>query len=298
MVEGGRIAPAVRQALDDGAEGRVPPNIALMRALMAARSPAEIDQALATARQGRDDAALVRLDTIAALAKARPDAWALVRDVLASANHDGAPGDQSPARWATIFDRLAAVSPDAGVALYALGDPDLLSRATQEIVARLREWGLLGPQRDAIEIGCGAGRFVQALAPLLRSVAGLDISGAMIAEARRRCAGLHNVRLDVGTGEGLAGYADASADLVLAVDVFPYLVLQGQDLVGIHVAEAARVLRPGGSLLVLNYSYRGDPDLDRADVTALATRYGFEVRRFATGDFILWDGSTNWLVKE
>jgi SAM-dependent methyltransferase len=291
-----RLAEAIRAGL----QGSVPPNIALMRALVEAQAPADLDRALA---QARADPTLIatpeaagRLDAIEALWRARPEAWALVHGIAAAADH-AALGATPIARWAETFDRLAAFSPDAAVALYALGDPDLLARATAEIVARLDQWGLIGPERDAVEIGCGSGRFVQALAPRLRSVAGSDISAAMVVEARRRCAGLTNVRLDPTAGEGLPQHADGSADLILAVDVFPYLVLAGGDVAARHVAEAQRVLRPGGSLVLLNYSYRGDPALDRADVSRLAGQHRLEVRRVAAGDFSLWDGTTFWLAK-
>ena len=59
-----------------------------------------------------------------------------------------------------------------------------------------------------------------------------------------------------------------------------------------HVADATQLLPNGGSLVILNYSYRGDLDADRHAVTDLSQRYGFTVQRNGTRDFTLWDGAT------
>ena len=174
------------------------------------------------------------------------------------------------------------------MALYALGDPALLAAATAEVVAVLDRWGLLGRDRDALDLGCGMGRFAEALAPHLRSVLGLDLSAGMIDEARRRSRHA-NVRFAVGTGRDLAGVADASVDLVLAADVFPYLVAAG--LAEAHVAEMARVLRPGGAAALLNYSYRGDPERDRADLAVAAAGRGLVLERAGERPFRLWDAT-------
>jgi SAM-dependent methyltransferase len=72
------------------------------------------------------------------------------------------------------------------------------------------------------------------------------------------------------SGRDLALFKDASFDLVYAVDTFPYLVLSGRDLAERHMSDAARVLRPGGTLLVLNYSYLGD--LERTGRISLLRR--------------------------
>jgi SAM-dependent methyltransferase len=106
----------------------------------------------------------------------------------------------------------------------------------------------------------------------------------MVAEARRRCG---SARFEVGSGLDLAGFADRSLDLVLAVDAFPYLVLA--DVVDRHVAEAGRVLRDGGSLVVFGWSYRGDPALDRADALRLAQAHGFAALRLGVRAFAAWD---------
>ncbi len=283
------------EVLRDGAAGTAPANIVLMRLLIAADSPEAVNRALTGALAAAPDAdARARLDAVAALWRDHRGAWNVVRRVAASADHAaGAPSAaDAVARWTAVFDRLAAEAPDAGVALYALGDADLTARATAEIVDRLDGWSLLGAYRDALEIGCGSGRLVRALAPRLRAVTGTDVSGGMVAEARRRCAGLPNAHLHQGTGHDLGSIADRAVDLVLAVDVFPYLVEGGDALADRHMGEAARVLRPGGSLVVLNWSYRGDAARDRAEAVRLAARHGLAVERFAAGDFALWDGAT------
>jgi SAM-dependent methyltransferase len=211
---------------------------------------------------------------------------------MAEARHDRPPEEPGAALryWADTFDRLAAVSPEGGSALYGLGSPALLQRATDEIVARIREWGLVGRDRDALEIGCGVGRIVRALAPLMRRVVGTDISAGMVAAASRRSQA--NASYLVGSGRDLAPFSDASFDIVLAVDVFPYLVQAGGDLARRHVEEAARVLRPGGRLLVLNLSYRGDSDLDRRDMAQMLEGARLTSERAGTRDFALWDGVT------
>jgi ubiquinone/menaquinone biosynthesis C-methylase UbiE len=97
-----------------------------------------------------------------------------------------------------------------------------------------------------------------ALAPHAAEVTGLDVSSGMIAAARQRCEGYDNLRFAVGSGHDLAGVADASCDLVLAVEVFPYLGASGTALAAWHVAEAGRVLRSNGSRVILSFSYRKD----------------------------------------
>ena len=194
------------------------------------------------------------------------------------------------AAYRRFFDRAVRRDEPSSVAAHSLGDPELLAAATAEVVQLLEHIGVLGTDRRALEIGCGFGRILAALAPRLAAIHGTDISPRMVETARRRCAGLPNVSLAVTSGRDLADFAAASFDLALAVDSFPYIHHTSRALAALHVREAARVLHPGGDLVILNYSYRDDINMDRREVLRLAASCGFEL--LANGEpasLRLWD---------
>jgi SAM-dependent methyltransferase len=283
----------VERTLARCAAGETSPNVALAQIFMAVTDEAAARRALAdaiavAARNG-DPGPAQRLRAARDLWARHPDAFDDVLAVLAVERRQAADAIDV-AHWAAVFDRALAVSPAASVALYSLGDPELLDAATGEITDWMRSRNLLGRERTAIEIGCGTGRCLHALARDLGFVVGLDVSRAMIGAARERCAGDRNVATVQTSGHDLAAFAHASADLVFSVDVFPYLVSVDADLAACHVSESARVLRRGGSLLILNYSYRGDPAMDRRDMRELASRFGLKLLRNGTREFGLWDG--------
>ncbi len=198
---------------------------------------------------------------------------------------------------ARFFDAAAEESEEASVALYSLGDPEILDRATDELAAALASWGVLGRERIALDFGCGIGRVAARLAGALGAIDGVDISARMIDAARRRCAGIENVALHLSTGRDLAMFPDARFHLVLAVDTFPYLFSAGRAVVEAGLREIRRVLRPGGDLVVGNLSYRGDPAADRADLEALGHDHGFSVARSGARLGEIWDGLGFHLVK-
>jgi SAM-dependent methyltransferase len=280
--------------------GAISPEVAVARLLLGGEVAAGI-AGLVAAR--RPDPPTPRWAALARLVEGRTAALDSLAAEIATVggDHTGFGSEGGLARVAAFFDRQAARTPEAGVALYSLGDPAILAAATAEIVAWLDAEGLLGPRPgmaaegppegpDVLDLGCGIGRMAAALAPRCRSVLGLDVSAGMVAEARRRCAGLGNVRFEVTAGEDLAAVAEGAFDLVLAVDSFPYIVQVGEDLAERHVAGAARALRAGGALAVLNLSYRQDLAADRADAAGWAERHGFAVARAGTQPFELWDG--------
>jgi SAM-dependent methyltransferase len=244
------------------AAGDLPTPVTLMQLVIEASTPDEVRMALEAAIasvEGRPDATVTtgRLRELSQTWRDHRHAWPTLKAVLAEAVHDvpAETPEQGIANWKIVFDHAARISPEASVALYSLADPALLTAAS--------EVGLL---------------------------IGIDISGAMLDVARRRCAGLANVLFLRSSGRDLSFIADRAIDLVLAVDAFPYLVQSGMELAARHVLEAGRVLRPGGNLLILNFSYRGAPDQDRQDVASLAEQAGLEVLCNSTRAFSLWDG--------
>ena len=190
------------------------------------------------------------------------------------------------------FDRAVTVAPEASVALYSLGSANILARATGEVVSRLEEWRLLRPELRVLDIGCGIGRFELALAPHVGAMTAIDISAAMVKEARRRCRDLANDKFEQCNGRDLAAFGGRSFDLVLAIDTFPYLFAADPAIVSLHVRDVARCLQPGGNFVIINFSYRGDDAADRLDIERLASANGFSVMRAGTRDFSLWDGLT------
>ena len=278
------LSSRARSALQACAQGTMAPNVAAMHLLMEGGDLSALERAIA-GTQAPEAAERLRQ----ARNFATESAAALVPRLSALLNHNP---DLDPAdavqRWAAAFDAAVAAHPEASVALYTLGDPRLTDAASREIAAALEEWGLTGPDRRVLDLGCGIGRMLPALAQRCAIAVGVDVSAGMLAEARRRCAASSNLRLVRSAGRDLAMFADGSFELVLAVDSFPYLHLS--DIAETMFIEAARLLAPGGSLAILNYSYRDDFEADRRDLDRLAEAHGLEVVRRGTRDFVLWDG--------
>jgi len=274
--------------------GAISPEVALVRLLVEGTTAERIAALVAAARPEPPDARWLALSR---LVEERADTLRdLAREIRASGgDHAIATGGADDlARVAAFFDRAVAHSPEASVALHSLGDPGRLEAATGEIVDWLGARGLLGRDADVLDLGCGIGRVAARLAPLCRSVLGLDVSAGMVAEARRRCASLSHLRFERTEGRDLEG-VDGPFDLVLAVDSFPYMVQAG--VAEAHVAGAARRLRTGGALAILNLSYRGDDGADRADLLRWAGAHGLEVTLAGARPFRIWDGTAALLVR-
>ncbi len=279
----------MRALLERLEAGALSPELALMQALLATRDLSELERALAQLAQERAGCAGEALQRL--LAEHRPGAARIVEMAREEQQVNTRSPDEQLAACRRFFDRLVAHSEEASVALYSLGSAEILARASEEIVAFLRRHGLLSQASRALDLGCGIGRLAQALAPHLAHVEGLDLSPEMVKAARRRCAGLDNVRISPCNGRDLDGVAARSQELVLAVDSMPYIVQAGGELLEVMFAELARVLACGGSLVVLNFSYRGDLARDGEDAARLGERHGLTLERAGERPFRLWDGA-------
>ena len=112
--------------------------------------------------------------------------------------------------------------------------------------------GMLGdaPVQALLDLGAGTGRMLELLAPLAARAVGVDLSPAMLNLARARIEqkGLRNVQLR--HGDIYAPPVERGAyDLVVIHQVLHFLDDPGRAL-----AEAARLLRPGGRLLVVDFA--------------------------------------------
>ena len=103
----------------------------------------------------------------------------------------------------------------------------------QPLIASGRRW------RRVIDLGCGTGLCGQLLAPVAESIDGVDLSAAMLDQARPL--GVYRALVQADIGEYLAGEPSGSADLIVAADVLIYV---GEPS-ALFVA-AARVLAPDG----------------------------------------------------
>jgi len=98
---------------------------------------------------------------------------------------------------------------------------------------------------DVLDIASGDGVVAELLAPHARGITCVDTSERVVAAARKRLSGVRNVEVREGDMHALA-LPDRSFDLVLMMHALPYAARPPQAM-----AEAARVLRPGGRLLAV-----------------------------------------------
>lgn len=140
---------------------------------------------------------------------------------------------------------------------------------------------LLPAEWTVADLGCGTGHAAVALAPFVRRVIGVDQSAAMLKAAGKRASGLDNVELRQGSLEGLP-LADGSVDAALLLLALTYVEAPEAAL-----AEAARILRPEGRLVVVDLLRHDREEFRRtmgqhslgfepAALEGLATEAGFD----------------------
>jgi ubiquinone/menaquinone biosynthesis C-methylase UbiE len=175
---------------------------------------------------------------------------------------------------------------------------------------QLIEHFLLPYARDAdvLEIAPGHGRWSETLVKVARKTTLVDMSPSCIAACKERLSEFSNVAFHVNDGTSLSFVPDGSIDFVWSFDSFVHIdapVIDG------YFAECARVLRPGGHLVVHHADKRrwtlgfvpltkqlGMPgrvaqrvlsqgrlrgggnrsDLSRSHIAAMLSRHGFQIR--------------------
>jgi ubiquinone/menaquinone biosynthesis C-methylase UbiE len=112
------------------------------------------------------------------------------------------------------------------------------------------------PEWRILDVACGPGLVTVALAPHVREVVALDLTPEMLNNVRQRCAaaGIANVQIQQGS----------AANLPFEANIFDAVVtrlsLHHLDNPALPISEMARVLRPGGRLVVADVISSEDPE--------------------------------------
>ena len=107
-----------------------------------------------------------------------------------------------------------------------------------------------GPFKRVVDLGTGTGRMLTLFGERAHNVEGLDLSHQMLALARSNLAeaGLTSARVRQGDATATP-FQSESADVVIVHQVLHYLEEPGRVL-----EEAARILQPGGQLIVVDFA--------------------------------------------
>jgi flavin reductase (DIM6/NTAB) family NADH-FMN oxidoreductase RutF/ubiquinone/menaquinone biosynthesis C-methylase UbiE len=161
---------------------------------------------------------------------------------------------------ADFFERMEAEGPYGALlnALAALGAPSREARC--------------------LDIGCGAGRLARELAARAREAVGVDVSTRMLERARSRAhaLGIDNASYREARAEELP-FEAGSFDLVTAANLLSAVAEPATAL-----REAARVLRPGGRLALL------EPTVEMRHASMSAFLKKHEVGAFAARALLAW----------
>jgi SAM-dependent methyltransferase len=169
----------------------------------------------------------------------------------------------------------------------------LLLSAMNANHSRLTDWGLghvsIRRHDTILDVGCGGGGTVRKLAGIAPEgkVCGIDFSEESVAVSRRtneRAITAGRVEIQRASVSRLP-FSDRMFDLVTAVNTHNYW----PDLVG-DMREVLRVLKPGGTLMILGGAYKGGRRAERnlkfAELVDIALPSSDELRElFSTTEY-------------
>lgn len=167
--------------------------------------------------------------------------WPLIREQVAATNAAG----QDERRLRGVLARRRAKSQEFFAS--AAGDWDRLrSDLFGDTFFLWAVLGLIDPALVVGDLGCGTGQLTETIAPYVRQVIAVDSSADMLDAARQRLGAAANVDLRRGELEQLP-LADGELDAAVLS-----LVLHHSPAPARTLTEVARVVRPGGRLLVVD----------------------------------------------
>ena len=147
--------------------------------------------------------------------------------------------------------------PAAGLdLLLPLYDPLVKLAGADRARKKLFDQASVRPHHRVLDIGCGTGTFAVAIKRWMPSVevVGLDPDPKALARSRRKAdRAAVSIRFDQGFANVLP-YADTSFDRVFSSLMFHHLP---QDTKLATMCEVRRVLKPGGSLHLLDFEHEG-----------------------------------------
>lgn len=134
--------------------------------------------------------------------------------------------------------------------LYDLFENVYNRKVYAEIGARVA--ALVAPSDAVLECACGTGAISVCLAPKCRRLVATDFSAAMLRRAAGKCRKYASVSFEIADITHLP-YADGSFDVAVAGNVI-HLLAEPEAA----VQELARVVRPGGKLIIPTYLHPRD----------------------------------------
>ncbi len=161
-------------------------------------------------------------------------------------------------RWAygSVWDRAAGSLRHARISVAGYADQAEWDRSGEDTATHIATTLGITREHAVLEVGCGAGRVGDKLAPRCRHWTGADVSRNMLGHAREALRRHPNVSLVHLNGFDLTGVDDASQDAVYCTAVFMHLDEWDRYR---YVTEFFRVLKPGGAVYFDNFDLRS-PD--------------------------------------